>query len=185
MVDNYQNLLEMNSAQALDRQLRDRRYDRGLENAIEADEILPQDRIDLMVERYRDRLLNMRGETIARTEALRITEQARHLAMQDMLGQAGIDPGLVVKQWMATEDDRTRDTHSEMSGQARLLDDLFESPSGAELLHPGDSSAPPEEVINCRCTAAHHVFSALEEVNEFLAENGQGYYDEGAVASAQ
>lgn len=177
LVESYRALLEMNSAQALERQLRDRRYDRGLENAIEEDEILPQARIDLMVDRYRERMLQMRGETIARTEAGRVAESTRHLSALQVADAAGAR-NLTVKQWTATRDARTRDTHAEMDGQARLMDDYFDSPSGATLLYPHDSDAPAAEVINCRCTVQHHVFSTEEEVRTFLQENGQGRYDD-------
>lgn len=175
-VDSYRNLLENSSSQALTRVLRDRRYDQTLQNAIDENDFLDQDQIDTMVERYRERLLDMRGETIARTEALKITEQVRADAMTDMADQAGIDQGLIVKQWSATHDNRTRETHASLDGQARFMDDPFDSESGAQLDHPGDGSAPPEEVIQCRCTTAYHVFSNQDEVRSFLAENGQGKY---------
>lgn len=171
MVDNYRRLLETNSRQALDRALRDRRYDRGLENAIEAGEVLPQDRIDLMVDRYRDRLLQLRGETIARTESQRVAEEVRHISTMQVAEQAGIPHAWIIKQWMSTRDARVRDTHRAMDGQARMLDDPFESPSGATLMHPGDSTAPPEEVINCRCTVQHHIFGSEEEARTFLQAN--------------
>lgn len=177
MVTNYRRALESNNRDALERALRDRRYDRGFENAIENDVILPADRIDTMVGRYRERLLQLRGETIARTEAGRIVEQTRNISAYQAADKAGVPYSFVVKQWMATSDSRTRDTHSQMSGQARLLEDAFDSPSGAYLMHPHDSDAPAAEVINCRCSVAHHFFTSQEEVNEFLRENGQGRYD--------
>jgi F like protein len=178
VVDSYRALLENNSSQALTRALRDRRYDGTVQNAIDANDFLDQDQIDMMVERYRERMIDMRAETIARTEGLKVTEQVRADSMDAMADQAGIDRGLVVKQWSATNDNRTRDTHAALDGQARLVEDPFDSESGAQLDHPGDGSAPPEEVINCRCTTAYHVFSDQEEVDAFLAENGQGKYDE-------
>jgi uncharacterized protein with gpF-like domain len=176
MVENYRTLLETNNRQALDRELRDRRYDRGLENAIEEGEILPQDRIDVMVGRYQERLLAMRAETIARTEAGRVLEETRYLSTQQAIDEAGIPRTLAVKQWVATNDDRTRDTHTSMDGQARLIDDYFDSPSGAQLMHPHDSNAPASETINCRCQVANHIFATLEEAQVFLVENGQGKY---------
>lgn len=177
IVDSYRSLLEDTSSQALTRALRDRRFDGTLQNAIDQNDVLDQDQIDSMVERYRERLLDMRAETIARTESLKVTEQVRADSMADVADQAGIDTGLIVKQWSATNDNRTRDTHAALDGQARLMDDPFDSESGAQLDHPGDGSAPPEEVINCRCTTAYHIFSNQDEVDAFLAENGQGKYD--------
>ncbi len=82
-----------------------------------------------------------------------------------------------MKQWMATDDNRTRDTHREMNGQSRALDDYFDSPSGAQLLYPHDDNAPANEVISCRCQVTYHFFSSVEEAQKFLAENGQGRYE--------
>lgn len=62
---------------ALNRALRDRRFDPSVENeirsALEEDRepSLSQDRKDSMVQRYADRMLNYRAETIARTESIR------------------------------------------------------------------------------------------------------------------
>lgn len=171
MVESYRGLLESNSSQALDRALRDRRFDSTVENAIDQNDFLAQSTIDTMVDRYRERLVDMRAETIARTEALRVTESVRASSMDDAIEQAGIDRSLVVKQWSATHDSRTRDTHRGLDGQARLIDDPFDSESGAQLMHPGDSDAPPEEVINCRCTTAYQIFSTQQEVDDYLGEN--------------
>ena len=176
MVENYRNLLETNNRQALNRELRDRRYDRGFENAISADEPLSSDRIDTMVDRYRERLLAARAETVARTEAGRVVEETRYLAALQASDSASVPRSQAVKQWVSTNDERTRDTHASMDGQARLIDDYFDSPGGAKLLHPHDDDAPPNETINCRCQIAHHLFATLEEAQEFLAENGQGRY---------
>jgi hypothetical protein len=70
-VENYRTALETGSySQALDRALRDGRYDRGLLNAIAQGKELPQARIDAMVDRYSTRYVKYRAETIARTECL-------------------------------------------------------------------------------------------------------------------
>lgn len=176
MVDRYRQLLETNSRQALDRDLRDRRYDAAFENAIAGDFYLPPERINVMVGRYRERLLQLRAETIARTESGRVAETTRNISVEQAIMRAGVDRGLAVKQWKSTRDRRTRDSHAAMDGQARLFDDAFDSPRGATLMYPHDSDAPAEEVINCRCTVVHHIFETKQEADEYLAENGQGYY---------
>ena len=177
MVQNYRSLLETNNRQALDRALRDRRYDRGLENAIEEGEILPEERINVMVDRYRERLLRMRADTIALTEGGRILEETRFLSTQQSVDDAGIPRNQAVKQWVTTRDGRERDTHAAMDGQARLIDDYFDSPSGAQLLYPHDDRAPPGETIRCRCQVTNHIFTTFEEAVAFLEANGQGRYN--------
>ena len=57
----------------------------------------------------------------------------------------------VKKQWMATLDDRTRDSHAELDGETVDVDEPFSN----GLMYPGDPSGAPEEVYNCRCTLVY------------------------------
>jgi SPP1 gp7 family putative phage head morphogenesis protein len=84
-----------------------------------------------------------RAETIARTEIAR----ASNFGSIEGMAQAGIEK----KEWLATQDENTRDTHSEMDGQIVGIDDDFESPAGGTAAYPGDFGDPAEDV-NCRCT---------------------------------
>jgi len=60
--------------------------------------------------------------------------------------------GVVIgKEWLATDDSRTRDTHMMADGQKRKIDDTFDI-GGSSLMYPGDPSGDPGESINCRCT---------------------------------
>ena len=60
----------------------------------------------------------------------------------------------VKKKWVATPDDRTRDTHADLDGDERDPDEPFEV-DGMEIMYPGDPNAPPELVYNCRCTLTY------------------------------
>ena len=151
-VGRYRRALEEGSRSALDRALRDRRFDSSVRTAIESGRPLSRTQINQMVERYRDRAVALRSETIARTESLRIIGEARQSSLEQVLEQADLPRESVTRTWRATQDERTRDTHASMSGQRRGLDEPFMSPSGARLLYPGDRSAPAAETINCRCT---------------------------------
>ena len=59
----------------------------------------------------------------------------------------------VTKIWDATGDARTRPAHMAMEGQERSIEEPFNSPTGARLKHPGDSSlgAGPADTVMCRC----------------------------------
>lgn len=149
-VNNYRALLEAGDAAALARGLRDRRFDAAVGRATEG-EPLGKERIDRMVEGYRARYLQYRAETIARTESLRVVNLARAEALQQVLEDTGLPTESVRRTWRATQDKRTRDTHSAMDGQVKGLNEPFESPSGALLEFPGDPTAPPSESVNCRC----------------------------------
>lgn len=62
------------------------------------------------------------------------------------------------KEWLATRDERTRETHIAVDGQRQPLDEPF-IVAGYNLDFPGDwtHNAPPEEIIQCRCTQVYNV----------------------------
>lgn len=60
--------------------------------------------------------------------------------------------GIILKrEWIATHDSKTRDWHTELDGQLADVDEYFENSIGL-ILYPGDPSADPANVYNCRCT---------------------------------
>jgi len=151
MVNNYRNALETRSARALNRKLRDRRFDRTVARAIREDKPISQEKIDTMVERYRERMLIFRSETIARTEALRSVNQATHEMYRQAIDRGSLDEDSIKRKWVTARDSRVRDPHSTMNGQIRGFGEPFVSGNGNLLMHPGDTSAPASETINCRC----------------------------------
>jgi hypothetical protein len=156
-VDNYRDMLERGSSEALTRELRDKRSDSKVQSAIDRGDILDATQIDRMTSRYADNMLRHRADTIARTESHRAASSARHHAWLQMMRKTGLDDDRVTRTWNATLDSRTRDTHAEMDGQQQSGSDPFESSSGAILNFPGDPQAPPEETINCRCVVTYDV----------------------------
>lgn len=54
----------------------------------------------------------------------------------------------IQKEWMATLDSRTRDSHQKMDGER--VD--WKKPFSNKLMYPGDPEGDPSEVYNCRCT---------------------------------
>lgn len=151
VVARYRRLLETGSAEALDRALRDKRFDPTVRRAARGGEPLSPAQIDRMTDRYRERMLKRRAETIAQTEAVRVTAEARDEAFRQAAEASGLDLNLVDEIWNSTRDRRTRETHRAMNRQVRPFGVAFDSPSGAQLRFPGDPQAPAAEVINCRC----------------------------------
>jgi hypothetical protein len=173
VVRNYRALLERGSLEALDRQLRDGRFqpkDDSLAARRKYLENLTPAQIDKMVERYRERMIRRRGETIASTEALRVTAEARDEAFRQAAAAAGLDLNLVDEIWNSTRDTRTRETHRAMNRQVRPYGVAFDSPSGAQLRYPGDPLAPADEVINCRCHKTRRIRQEGEPFGTPLAE---------------
>lgn len=65
----------------------------------------------------------------------------------------------VLKQWDATLDGRTRESHRRVDGEIRELDEKFSN----GLMFPGDPSGGAAEVVNCRCTSNTRARWALDE----------------------
>lgn len=90
-----------------------------------------------------------RAVTVARTETIAAVNAGVYRSAQLEAERRG-DPA-PFKQWISTEDTRTRPTHVTADKQRTLLTEPFRV-GGAQLLFPGDPRGPAQEVINCRCT---------------------------------
>jgi len=90
---------------------------------------------------------------IARTETLRAYEQAKYLAALQASEEVGLP---MKKQWLATGDERTRDSHVSMNGETVGLKEKFSN----GLFYPKDPNGAPEETIQCRCVAVYIVSTA-------------------------
>lgn len=134
---------------ALSYQNADGRYDAALRRLAVEGAFLGPERIDAMVERYRDSWGRTRANTVALTTAQRATNAGVSEALDQAVEQ-GYTTG-VRRVWHTRGDHRVRDSHSFMSGQERPMNRAFRSGDGNLLMYPGDSSAPPEDVVNCRC----------------------------------
>lgn len=167
MVRNFRLQLQSLDARALDRQLRDKRYDRTVRKAIDSGTPLEAEQIDKMVDAYQRRFVALRAMTIARTEALRAENYGNLAGIRQMLAE---NPDMtVVKTWLATEDDRTRDTHRELDGKQSLgIDTPFLTTQGSIIRYPHDPDAPPEETINCRCTLRFTAIPKSTAISRFL-----------------
>lgn len=160
-VANFRRLLQQRSAEALQRKLRDRRFDPTVNRAIATGEALSAEQIDNMTNRYAARQQKYRAETIARTEALR----AVHAGNENMIRQA-IEAGTIPKEairrkWVTASDERVRFSHFSMNGQERAYGEAFRSGAGYDLMYPGDPSAPASETINCRCSVTTRLDMAV------------------------
>lgn len=151
-VENYRRLLEQGSASALQRDLRDRRFDGSVRRAVDGTKPLTAEQIDKMTERYRQRMLTYRAENIARTEAGRALSLGRDEAMQQNIDSGAINPQMVDQKWATIVDGRERLSHETMNGQVQPWGQPFISGSGNRLRFPHDPLAPADEVIGCRCS---------------------------------
>lgn len=100
---------------------------------------------------------------IGYNNAVRITRTEGHRIQQESTMDAcyaarerGAD---VVKQWDATMDANTRESHQMVDGEVRALDEKFSN----GLMYPGDPSGSAAEVINCRCVLLQRAKWALDQ----------------------
>ena len=106
---------------------------------------------------------------IARTESTRNYTQG-HLQVYDNLEDVGIKAR---KQWVATLDTRTRDTHGILDGQYADEDGLFHI-HGDSAEGPGLFSDPAES-INCRCRVIEVIDGLAPEYRRVRGEGIQPY----------
>ena len=107
-----------------------------------------------------------RAKTITRTEGHRIQQTASRDARQ-RAKDAGAD---VLKQWDATLDGKTRESHRLVDGEIRETDEKFSN----GLDRPGEPGGGAGEVVNCRCVANTRARWALDEAElETLMERAE------------
>lgn len=96
-----------------------------------------------------------RAKTITRTEGHRIQNTAsRNAALEAKAHGADL-----LKKWDASLDGRTRDSHRQVDGEIKELDEKFSN----GLMFPGDPNGGAAEVVNCRCTSNTRARWALGE----------------------
>lgn len=133
---------------ALDRALRDKRFDRRIERALRTGEPIPEETIQKMVAAYRNRALRRRGEAIAQNEAHQLLHRAQFEAWDQAI-QRGVVPETRVRRfWRDRADARVRPWHSEvkhMNAKGVALRQAFQTPVGPAM-NPGWEFEP-----GCRC----------------------------------
>jgi hypothetical protein len=133
---------------------RNKSHDRTVLKAIREGKPVDPVTVGKMTGKLADSYLALRGLLIARTETAKSVNSAQHEAYWQGLDSAGRDASLVTRTWRSAGDRRVRHTHAALNAKAITGMDLpFQSPSGAMMRFPGDSSlgAGPGELIGCRC----------------------------------
>jgi hypothetical protein len=153
----YRALLNTRSAEALERELRDRRFDSRVRASVRGDAALTGADVTRMVGRYRDRFLGYRAEVIARTETLRVVHEGNEEMYRQAIEAGDLDERELRRQWNTALDARVRDTHRSMHRQTRPFGEPFVSGAGNRLRYPGDPSAPASDTVQCRCAVSTRI----------------------------
>jgi SPP1 gp7 family putative phage head morphogenesis protein len=97
----------------------------------------------LGVDEDNPRAIGHRAERIARTETIGLANDVSRKQMAD-------SQVVTHKEWYSIGDERTRDSHAQLSGTRILFNDEFDV-NGTMADGPHDPRLPASEVINCRC----------------------------------
>jgi uncharacterized protein with gpF-like domain len=105
----------------------------------------------------KQRVLRKQTKRYSKNQALRLvrtesTNAANYATMQSALS---IFPAQqMMKEWVSSFDDRTRDDHAAASGQQVKFEEPF-IVGGDRMMHPADSSmgASSANIVNCRCSS--------------------------------
>ena len=93
------------------------------------------------------------NETAAIRNARTMVTGAENKGRQDSYARSTDDGIILQKEWISTNDSRTRHSHAVLDGAIVDQDKKFDN----GLMYPGDPSGRPEETWNCRCTVAAKV----------------------------
>ena len=113
----------------------------GLADKLETSEIAS------MIKTFYNTVGNNNSFTIARTEMAAAVSAGRFSEMSLQ--------GVKKHKWVTEKDGRVRETHKLLEGAIAIIGEAFKYSNGSAspLRYPGDSAAPAEEVVNCRCIA--------------------------------
>ena len=99
------------------------------------------------------RIMNV--QDMNKTQAIRsartIVTGAENKGRQDSYARAEADGIVMKREWIATNDSRTRHWHAELDGVEVDVDEPWVNDFG-EIMFPGDPSADPANTYNCRCS---------------------------------
>lgn len=97
---NYEaELSSENPLSALNRKLRDARFDASVRKAAESGKPIPAALKAKMVTAYRNRALRLRAETIARKETITALHTAQDQAIEQAIASGAVDPSTVIGTW--------------------------------------------------------------------------------------
>ena len=91
------------------------------------------------------------NETAAIRNARTMVTGAENKGRQDSYNRAEEDGIVMKREWIATNDSRTRHWHAELDGVEVDIDEPWVNDFG-KIMFPGDPSADPANTYNCRCS---------------------------------
>ena len=131
------------------------RWEKGQIQSVTIQAILQGESVKNMAKRI-SRDLCVKDKNAALRYARTAVNGAENAGRLDSFRRAkamGID---LKKMWVASPDGRTRDWHVDLDGQTVDIEKPFTNELG-DIMYPGDSTADPANVWNCRCTMVSQI----------------------------
>lgn len=129
---------------------KDQQWNKKVINSAITQGILQGDSIDKIADRLAASVADM-SQTSAIRNARTMTTSAQNGGRIDSYKRAESMGIKLKQQWMSTLDNRTRHEHIKLDGQIQPVGKPF-TVDGYKIYYPGDPSAEPFLVYNCRCT---------------------------------
>lgn len=123
------------------------------------------------------------AERLVRTEATAAANFAQAQAAQTIF-----PPEQMQKEWIASFDDRVRDTHAQADGQIVMANNTF-LVGGQPMMFPGDPAGGAAETINCRCSVAYFPIAGAQtsgqitDINFNLSGGGQTNFGSSGISN--
>lgn len=118
-------------------------------------EIMSKTDMTGLSEKEQKSIIKKNKESAIRNARTMVTS-AENKGRQDSFIKASEDGVRMKRKWVATHDDRTRAWHTDLDGVETDLNEPWENEYGS-IMYPGDPSADPANVYNCRCSVRAHV----------------------------
>lgn len=110
------------------------------------------------IDKIAKRMMNV--QEMNKAQAIRsartIVTGAENKGRQDSYKRAEEDGIVMKREWISTNDSRTRHWHAELDGVEVDVDEPWVNDFG-EIMFPGDPSADPANTYNCRCSMSAKV----------------------------
>ena len=110
--------------------------------------------------KYRNALLQARGDTVAQTETANAVLAARDEEWRQVMESEGIQPNQILKTWRHARGVTIyhREDHLAMSGTTvRGIDTPFQFPDGVRMQYAHDPAGGAKHNVNCACSVDYQV----------------------------
>lgn len=152
-VNNYKKALISGSLQSLKYENREKSKDNEIISSIAAGAILSRNKINNLVNSYRQRSIEYRANLIAETETLKYASAGEYESIIQAGMEGAVELNGLKKFWVTQRDERVRANHIAIpliNNNGVDIWDYFQTPLGP-MRYPRDENGTAGNIVNCRC----------------------------------